>query len=49
MNEEQEWLKKAKRDFKAAKINFREELYDISAFLLHQCVEKLLKADRGRR
>ena len=44
MDEEQEWLKKAKRDFEAAKVNFREEFYDISAFLLHQCVEKLLKA-----
>ena len=44
MNEEQEWLKRAKRDFEAAKINFKEGLYDISAFLLHQSVEKMLKA-----
>jgi len=44
MDEEQEWLKKAKRDFEAAKVNFREGLYDVSAFMLHQSLEKTLKA-----
>lgn len=44
MDEIKEWLKKAKRDFEAAKVNFREGFYDISGFLLQQALEKALKA-----
>lgn len=44
MNEVRTWFERAKRDFKAAKVNFKEKLYDVSAFLLHQSLEKGLKA-----
>ncbi|MEW5760132.1 MAG: HEPN domain-containing protein [Candidatus Thermoplasmatota archaeon] len=45
MREEVEkWLEKAKRDLFASEINLNERLYEVSAFLSHQTVEKGLKA-----
>jgi HEPN domain-containing protein len=44
MDEVKAWLKKAKRDLEAAKSNFQQGFYDISAFLLQQALEKALKA-----
>lgn len=38
------WLKQAKHDLIMAKKNIEIEGYDISAFLSHQAVEKLLKS-----
>ena len=43
MEETKEWLKKAKRDLDSAKYNYKGKKYDVSAFLLQQCVEKSLK------
>ena len=46
------WLKQALHDLKMAEENISIEGYDVSAFLAHQSVEKLLKAIfiiRGRR
>jgi HEPN domain-containing protein len=44
MDEVREWVKRARRDFKAARINLKQGLYDVSTFLLHQSLEKALKA-----
>lgn len=38
------WLKQAKHDLIMAKRNIKIEGYDVSAFLAHQAVEKLLKS-----
>jgi len=38
------WLKQAKHDLTIAKRNIEIEGYDVSAFLAHQAVEKLLKS-----
>ncbi len=37
------WLSQALHDLNAAKINFSNQLYDISLYLCEQAVEKLLK------
>ena len=39
-----EWLERALRDLKAAKILMKEELFNESAFHSQQAVEKALKA-----
>ncbi|MFH1200596.1 MAG: HEPN domain-containing protein [Candidatus Micrarchaeota archaeon] len=39
-----EWLKKAKRDLKAAKLNQENGLFEEAAFFAHQAAEKSLKA-----
>lgn len=45
MEEEvKKWIEKANRDLFASEINFNERLYEVSAFLSHQAVEKGLKA-----
>ncbi len=38
------WLKKAYKDIHTAEVNFREKLYDASAFYSQQAAEKALKA-----
>jgi HEPN domain-containing protein len=37
-------MEKAERDLFAAKINFKEGLFEYSSFLSHQAAEKALKA-----
>ena len=44
MKEVNEWFRKAEKDLKAAKINLKQGLFDVSAFLSHQAAEKALKA-----
>jgi HEPN domain-containing protein len=44
MKEVERWVKKAEKDLRAAKLNFKEGLYDVAAFLSHQGAEKALKA-----
>ena len=44
MDEANRWIAKAERDLNAAKINFDNKLFEVSAFLCQQSVEKALKA-----
>ena len=44
MKEAKKWLEKAEQDLSAAKINYREGLFEVAAFLSHQAAEKALKA-----
>lgn len=44
MEEVERWFKKAKRDLKQAKDNFKIKNYDLSAFLCQQAIEKGLKS-----
>lgn len=39
-----EWLRLARQDLESAKIVFKQKLYYVVAFLLHQALEKGLKA-----
>jgi len=38
------WLRKSERDMLAAEVNFKERLFEESAFFSHQAAEKALKA-----
>ncbi len=38
------WLERAEKDLNSAKITFKDKLFDVSAFLCQQAVEKALKA-----
>lgn len=44
MEEHREWFEKAENDLKAANYNHDGGLFDISAFLSQQAIEKALKA-----
>jgi HEPN domain-containing protein len=44
MEEVDRWFKKAKDDLASAKINLREGLFEVAAFLAHQAAEKALKS-----
>jgi len=39
-----EWVRLARQDLESAKIVFKQKLYYVAAFLLHQALEKGLKA-----
>ena len=44
MDESREWLQKAERDYRTAKVNFEQKIYDAAAFFCQQAAEKGLKA-----
>lgn len=44
MEETELWLRKSERDMLAAEVNFKERLFEESAFFSHQAAEKALKA-----
>jgi HEPN domain-containing protein len=44
MEEARRWFKKAEYDMNSARINLREGLFEVAAFLAHQACEKALKA-----
>jgi len=44
MEEVIDWWKKGMKDFDSARVNFKEKLYDVAAFLCQQSIEKGLKA-----
>ena len=44
MKEVKEWMEKSQRDLNTAEVNFKEGIYDASAFYSQQAAEKSLKA-----
>ena len=44
MEETELWLRKSERDMLAAEVNFKQGLFEESAFFSHQAAEKALKA-----
>ncbi|MDI6806970.1 MAG: HEPN domain-containing protein [Candidatus Aenigmarchaeota archaeon] len=44
MKEVEEWLKRAEKDLRTAKVNLENQEYEACAFFSHQAAEKALKA-----